>query len=425
MAAYNDAAEVINLFLDSNSPAAFVVTTTATAEGGGDRTSGYATIAAHASARLPGEFCDVAAVGLLARGSGGFSDAGATSTGEVRAWGNACLPRGLTFNASQLNEPDPNATNPSALVFPSTTTLSVFPLRLSAHVALNATPSFGSMRNDPFRTFSETAYGIGTEGARLSLQSPDRGVSFIYMNLAQRWEWAGLPQSGEAGYELSMQFGFFRWFRVRDRNALADRSIDVLDIKLHGVRFARSAGLLELAPVRINGLSLGSDELLADVSVGLGASGARIESSDAGTVMNSDDVPKVTTWVGKVGVSQGTQAQDVGVQFVRTLDSSVAADLALENRLTAWATLAQPDLRGRLEVFGGSAKHYFDLTTAGQERFMGLTANVDYAVRHDLWLGLRGEGVSSFARDAPLEGRIAPSGFRGLLTLTWSRDLVN
>ena len=56
---------------------------------------------------------------------------------------------------------------------------------------------------------------------------------------------------------------------------------------------------------------------------------------------------------------------------------------------------------------------------------MGLTANVDYAVRHDLWLGLRGEGVSSFARDAPLEGRIAPSGFRGLLTLTWSRDLVN
>ena len=86
------------------------------------------------------------------------------------------------------------------------------------------------MRNEPFRAFSETAYGIGTEGARLSLHSPDRGVSFIYMNLAQRWEWAGLPKSNEAGYELSMQFGFFRWFRVRDRDALAEVHEPLLEI---------------------------------------------------------------------------------------------------------------------------------------------------------------------------------------------------
>ncbi len=424
--AVDDTVQLVELFLQSNMPTHAVVTATATLDAGGERYAGNGAITAHVQARLVGEFCDVASVGILARGSGGISGNGGTGTGEVRAWGTACLPRGITLTAAELNAPDPDADpNQPQVQLPSTTTLSIMPLRLTAHVALNASPSFTSMRNEPIRTFSETAYGFGVEGARLSLYRADRGISFIYANIAQRWEWAGLPKSGEAGYELSAQFGFFRLFRVRSRDALADRSIDILDFKLHGVRFVRSAAILDLAPVRINGLSLGSDHLLADASFGLGASGGTITSSDGGTVMNSDDVPKITTWVGKFGVTEGSQDQALGVQFVRTLDSNVAAQLALENRVTAWGTLNQPELRSRAEIFGGTAKHYFDKTTSGQERFVGLAINVDYAVANEWWLGLRGEGVTSYARDATLDGRISENGFRGFATLTWTRDVYS
>lgn len=422
--AIDDTVQLIELFVESNMPTSAVVTATATLDAGGEKYSGGGAITAHVQARLVGEFCDLAAVGMLARGSGGIGRSGGSGTGEVRVWGSACLPRGLTLTADDLNAPDPDVDpNAPQLLFPSTTTVSIMPLRLSAHVALNASPSFTSMRNEPLRTFSETAYSIGTEGARFSLYKPDRGFSLVYGTIAQRWEWAGLPASGEAGYELPAQFGFFRLFRVRSREAVADRSIDFLDFKLHGVRFVRSAAILDLAPVRINGLSLGSDHLLGDASFGLGASGGTITSSDGGTVMNSDDVPKITTWVGKFGVTEGSQAQALGVQFVRTLDSNVAAQLALENRVTAWGTLNQTELRSRAEIFGGSAKHYFDKTTSGQERFVGVAVNVDYAVATNWWLGLRGEGVTSYARDATLDGRISDDGFRGFATLTWTSDL--
>ncbi len=426
LATLDDAAQFAALFIEANLPTSAVVTATATLDAGGEKYSGSGAITAQMQARLVGEFCDLASVGVLARGSGAFSDSGRSGTGEMRVWGTACLPRGLTLTAAALNQPDPNAAaNALDWQFPSTATISVMPLRLSAHVALNASPSFTSMRNEPFRTFSETAYGIGLEGARVSLYQPDRGFSFIYANIAQRWEWAGLPKSGEAGYELSAQFGFFRLFRVRSRAALADRSIDILDFKLHGVRFARSAAIADVAPVRINGLSLGSDHLLADANVGLGISGGTISSSDGGTVMNSDDVPDIVTWVGKFGITEGSQAQALGVQFIRTLDSNVAAQLAVENRVTAWGTLNQADLRSRAELFGGSAKHYFDKTTSGQERFVGLAVNVDYAVAPNWWLGLRGEGVTSYARDATLDGRISGNGFRGFATLTWTQDLYS
>ncbi len=422
--ALNDTLQLVALFVQSNRPTSAVVTATATLDAGGEKYAGSGAITAHVQARLVGEFCDLASIGVLARGSGGVGSSGGSGTGEMRAWGAACLPRGFTLTAADLNAPDLHTDpNEPRLQFPSTTTISVMPLRLSAHVALNASPSFTSMRNEPLRTFSETAYGIGVEGARISLYRPDRGFSFIYANIAQRWEWAGLPKSGEAGYELSAQFGFFRLFHVRSREALADRSIDFLDFKLHGVRFVRSAAILDLAPVRINGLALGSDHMLADASFGLGASGGTITSSDGGTVMNSDDVPEITTWVGKFGVTEGTQTQALGVQFIRTLDSNVAAQLALENRVTAWGTLNQADLRSRAEIFGGSAKHYFDKTTSGRERFIGLAVNVDYAVATNWWLGLRGEGVTSYARDATLDGRISDDGFRGFATLTWTSDL--
>ena len=59
---------------------------------------------------------------------------------------------------------------------------------------------------------------------------------------------------------------------------------------------------------------------------------------------------------------------------------------------------------------------------AGQERFVGVAVNVDYAVKTNWWLGLRGEGVTSYARDASLDGRIS-DGFRGFATLTWTGDL--
>lgn len=427
----SDTLTLAQLYLASNTATALELDLTAAASVGAQSRAGFGDASVTGRARVEGTLCDVVELGGLARVSGSKGAGAAAGRGEAQAWAEACLPRGITLTGDDLNAADePSATEPSAtepapqLRLPSSLRLALFPLRLRGSVGVNLTPSLAASRGAPAQQFSEASYGVSLEGFRLSLAESTRGFTFIFMSIGERWEWAGGIGEGDAGYEITADFGPARLYRVRGPEALADRAIDILAFRLHGVRFAAASGLLDVYPVRLSGLSLGSDELLLDASLGVVASGVSI-TSDNEVIDPDPRVAKLTTAGGKLGVSAGTRGHATGLHLTRGLETNTLGELTVETRGTLWS---ERDVRGahvRLELFGGQAHHFFDRATSGREGFAGASVDLDYPLRDSLWLGVHGEGVASFRRDGALDGRIGESAYRALATLTWSRPLLS
>jgi hypothetical protein len=303
------------------------------------------------------------------------------------------------------------------------------PIRMDGSLALNTSPRFGSLRNEPRRRYSEARYTFAVEGLRFSPYRPESGGTLIYMGFEQRWEWPGLFE-GNRGFELAGGFGFVRLFRTRGPLALADRAIDIIDIRLHGTRFDEAVALVDAYPLRLRGIGLFGDRVLLDADLGVSGSDGTISSSDClskmcvnETIMTGENIAKVTTWVAHGGLAGGDRLAGGGVAFVRRMDSNILGQIAVESRTTAWAQVARTRLTARGELFGGDATHYLDVQARGHEKFVGASLDLAYQVRPELSAGLELDGIRTFDRDAILEGRVAGSGVRAFVTLSYTTAL--
>lgn len=412
-------------YLYSNAPKAVVLDLVTTLGGGtSERTIG-GDLTATLALRVTGDFCDLANAGLTVRAAG--AGGGDRFSGEARLHGGFCFWRGLFVGPDVIAEEDDDGsisdTWPNA-------SMSLFPLRMSGALALNTQTRFSSLRNQPTRRYSEARYGLAVEGLRFMPSDPRRGVSFIYLTAEQRWEWPGVFD-GKRGFELTAGFGFFRLFRMRDPHALADRAIDIIDIQLHGTRFDEAVAIIDLYPVRLRGVGLGSSAVLFDGSFGFTGSGGTISSSDCidgggcveETITTGPNVAEVNTWAAEASLSIGRRPRAGGVSFVRRLDSNILGQLALEARVTAWSQWVRGPLFLRASAFGGTATHYLDVDARGDERFAGGTLDLTYAVARDVQVGAQLDGIVAYDRDPVLDDRVAGSGLRAFATLTWTRQL--
>ena len=259
---------------------------------------------------------------------------------------------------------------------------------------------------------------------------PERGLTFIYAGFEQRWEWPDLF-SGRRGFELGGGFGFVRLFHVRGAEALADRAIDIVDIRLHGTRFDESVAIIDLYPVRVRGLGLGSSRVLLDAELGFGGSGGTIGSTDCidevgcveETIMTGANVATVNTWIGRFGLAVGARARGGGVELVRRVDSNILGQVAVETRTTGWYQTVDGPMVARGEVFGGTATHYLDIDARGAERFAGASLDLQYQLNPRLAAGVQLDGLRAFRRDPILEDRVAGSGVRAFVTLSFTTEL--
>lgn len=404
-------------YLSSNTPRVGVVDFSLNAGAGTTEGGGAGDITASIGARVVGDYCDVASASLSVRAS--YAREGDLFGGEARAAAGLCLWRGLFVGPDSKIEPD------------QTWFASLFPLRARAELAVNASPRFSSSRNQPRRRYSEARYGFTVDGLRYMPTDPRRGATFIYAGFENRWEWANLFE-GDHGFELIGGFGFVRFFRTREPWALADRAIDIFDIRLHGTKFDESVALIELYPLRLRGVGFGGDHVLFDADLGIGLSGGTITSSSCldnvgcveDVVMTGENVADIATAVGRAGMSVGTRASGGGLMFARTLDSNMLGQLAVEDRFTGWYQQQRDGFVVRGEVFGGTAQHFLDVDARGRERFVGTGIDAQLEVRPQLWLGAQVDGVRVFERDAVLDGRVAGSGVRAFATLSWTFDLT-
>ena len=404
-------AQLLLLYLMSNAPKAIVADVAVIAGGGVTETAGGGDLTASIGARVVGDYCDLLYGSLAVRAS---YDAGVT--GETRATAGFCLWQGLYV--------------PPAALELETASASLFPLRMAGELALNASPRFGSLRNQPRRRYTEAKYSFSVEGVRFMPSVPERGLTFIYAGFEQRWEWPELF-AGVHGFELGGGFGFVRLFHIRDAFALADRAIDILDVHLHGTRFDEQVAIIDLYPARVRGLGLGSDRVLLDAELGFGGSGGTIGSSDCidkvgcveETIMTGANVAEVHTWIARFGIAIGSRPRGGGVQFVRRVDSNILGQIAVESRTTGWYQTVDGPLVARGEVFGGAATHYLDIDARGSERFAGASLDLQYQINAQLSAGVQLDGIRVWDRDAVLEDRVAGSGVRAFATLSWTTEL--
>lgn len=402
-------------YVTANQPRAFITEADATLGGGTAEGGLVGELTGAFTARVAGDFCDLASVGLVARGSAGTGDAEGSAF-EARANAGLCLWKGLYF--------------PPDLEIPGSGSL--FPIRLWASLALNTTPRFAAVRNEPRRRYSEALIGFALEGIRYSPSNPATGVSFLYADISQRWEWRDAFE-GDHGFETQARFGFFRLFRSRDARAIADRAIDIIDIDLHGTRFdpEEAVALIDLYPVRISGFGLGSDRALLDAEIGVTTSGGMIgvtncldDNCTTEDITTGDNVPDVATWAAHGALSFGERRRGVGVDFRRFLSSNILGQLALENRATIWHQVLAGPLLVRADAFAGTALHYLDVDARGREKFVGGTVDGRYDIGGSpLWVGVQLDAITAFDRDDVLSGRVAGSGVRAFITLGVHHEL--
>ncbi len=412
-AAKSPEAQLLLLYLVSNTPKAIVADIVLTAGGGVTETAGSGDLTVTAGARVLGDYCALLYGSLSVRAS---YDAGVT--GETRASAGFCLWQGLYVGPEVLEL--------------GTLAGTVFPLRMHGELALNASPRFSALRNQPRRRFTEAKYSFFVEGMRIMPKVAERGFSFIYAGFEQRWEWPDVF-SGKRGFELGGGFGFFRLFHVRGAEALADRAIDILDIELHGTRFddAEQVAIIDLYPVRMRGIGLGTDKVLLDIELGFGGSGGTIGSTDCidnvgcveETIMTGENVAEVNSWIGNVGLAVGTRVRGGGLNFLRRIDSNILGQVALENRGTAWYQTIEGSLVARGELFGGNATHHLDIDARGSERFAGASIDLLYRINPQLTAGVQLDAIRTWDRDPILEDRVAGSGVRAFATLSFTREL--
>lgn len=402
-------------YITANQPRAFITEANATLGGGTAGGGLVGELTAAFTARVAGDFCDLASAGLVARGSAGTGDAEGSAF-EARANAGLCLWKGLYF--------------PPDLGIPGSGSL--FPIRLWASLALNTTPRFAAVRNEPRRRYSEALVGFALEGIRYSPSNPATGVSFMYADVSERWEWRDAFE-GDHGFEIAARFGFFRLFRSRDARALADRAIDIIDIDLHGTRFDpdEAVALIDLYPLRISGFGLGSDRALLDAEIGVTTSGGTIgvtncldDNCTSEDIDTGDNVADVATWAAHGALSFGERRRGVGLDFRRFLSSNILGQLAVENRTTLWHQVLAGPLLVRADAFAGTALHYLDVDARGREKFVGGTVDGRYDIGGSpLWVGVQLDAVAAFDRDDVLSGRVAGSGVRAFITLGVHHEL--
>jgi hypothetical protein len=404
-------AQMLLLYVQSNLPKAVVADVVVTAGGGLTETAGAGDLTVTLGGRVVGDYCDILSASLAVRGSydGGI-------TGETRATAGFCLWNGLYVPPSALELEKLSA--------------SVLPLRVWGESTLNGSPRFSSLRNQPRRRYTEAKYSFNLEGFRVMPSVPEKGLTFIYAGFEQRWEWADVF-SGDRGFELNGGFGFVRLFRTRGPEALADRAIDFIDIRLHGTRFDESVAIIELYPVRFRGIGFGGNRVLFDAELGYGGSGGTIGSTDCidnvgcveETIMTGENVANVNTWVARGGVAIGTRVRGGGAHFVRRLDSNILGQVTVESRTTGWYQTVDGPVVVRGEVFGGAATHYLDIDARGAERFAGASVDLQYQINPRLSAGLQLDGIRTWDRDPVLEDRVAGSGVRAFATLSFTGEL--
>ena len=125
-------AQMLLLYLMANTPKAIVADVVVAAGGGMTETAGSGDLTATIGVRVVGDYCDLVSASLAVRAS---YEAGVT--GETRAAAGFCLWQGLYVGPEALELEKLSA--------------SLFPLRMTGELALNASPRFTSLRNQPRR----------------------------------------------------------------------------------------------------------------------------------------------------------------------------------------------------------------------------------------------------------------------------------
>ena len=386
---------------------AFGTGTVGAAAGQGTESAGIdSELAIGGEVALAGKECQLIAVG----GQGVLATSGDGRFASAEQWARLCPWMGLPIKEEGWD------TN-------------WFPFKIYGHLSQRVRPSFGARRLVTDETYDTATYGVEVVGGQIYYANRTRRVNFAGISAQDGWVWQDLGEGRQSRYFTNGEFWFVRFDGFREQpDVLAHRSIDVLAIGFNANRDDNGAAVIDIMPVRLRGMSLGSPYLLWDLEVGgtftgtvsteVGVDGEPVSEE----VVETENLPDVTAGVVRASVYGGTTSRNVGVAFDRTLAPTASSELVLEDRVSAWSRWAGDRSELDLRAFVGRTIVWPDRFREEEFTTGGAMARFHYNISDGMSLGADAEIGRSFYAPAQDGEELGPGfGYRLVATLTLRR----
>jgi hypothetical protein len=251
-------------------------------------------------------------------------------------------------------------------------------VQLSHHLEADVRPAYSAPRTLRRRRYSRETIGfdlvefnfpIPEYNAKLEFAHLKLGVSFVVQDVDDEE-----PDALEADVDVAM----LGWVAPREDK---DLRVDIIGVHVREVDDAYYTFVMELSPVRLRGVRLGSGGLYLDADVAW-AHGSFSEANQ----VDSLPLRQYDTVSADVAVERRRGDLWAGASYARKLAPTIDTDLILEDRISGWATLRRERADYTLRAFGAQTILF---TPDGAQSDPELTGGVQLSAGLDLGRGMR------------------------------------
>lgn len=293
---------------------------------------------------------------------------------------------------------------------------------LGHHLELGVRPGLAAPRNLRRRAFSRET--IHFTYKMIDVPVPEHDFRILFGAVTPRIGVLWQDDAAAAGHQqvsAVVDFDTFRWIRARTAPfADAELSVDVLKVRIQEIDNVRYALAVELVPLRLAGVRLGTPAVVLDAEAGWGQATLGMSSNPANPtdlMATTITLRRVDAMTGRLAVRGGNRALTGGVGFARTLYPTVSDEVALEDRLSASVDVPLDGARATLGVrlFGARTMVWAETGPVATD----LTGGGAVEAGLDLGHSLRFTGSAEIARSfyANLDGDLAPRSELGVRAL--------
>lgn len=335
---------------------------------------------------------------------------GAEELGEQSSTGELAIAAGLVVSGPTCKLVDVGAQlafskprGPSATQFahaclggyfdPETST-EIFRLSGFESASLNVRPAVAALAVVGSGGYSSFEAGMDAEGVRWHYNNGTRSLALLRIRIAEGWLLQSIGSDSRSILTLDVDSWMVEWRVHRGPGALADMTLQFMEIDVKTVQSGESAGAIRIAPFSIAGV--GSRNVNFDLSGAVEATAREVD--DEGQPVSDSEPPHVGAFTWRAALRGGVPWLYAGISHDIRLVPTLTADLVVEERTSIFGYFDRGPFF--LDAKGFIAKNdlYLDSNDSrdGQTDTWGIDALLAVRVNETMSVGAWVEAGRSF-----------------------------
>ena len=306
-----------------------------------------------------------------------------------------------------------------------------FPMNLRAAAVWNVTSPLDSVMTPAGR---RTSAGTSLRVSGAHVRKDDFLLEFLVIEERMDWHFMRSRSHSDPYLNLALDFSFLRWTLDNGR-ALKDTTWDWFGVSVVGQRYQRELSVLQIWPLRVEGVPLPRLPVVVDWTVGYQETSSigyswtiKNENEDEVIASGEDrvyhDGPEVRSPYLELALYGGDQSRQGGMTIARNLMPTPVDSLALEDRVTTWIEQTSPTFSATASLFAADTTVWHPETNVSSSVLsFGGRLQGAVRIRENLNLGLDLElvqivGGNGFSEPTyPREGFTAQASISRVLSL--------